>query len=160
MNIDISKLVYRNATEEDTKEIKLIAEEVIIKNYTSFLDADTTRAYIVSGESSNEIDSNIENIIVSEYEGEIIGLAILMEDLLHLIMVKHSYQGDGLGGALLKYVEKELFKKHNTIRLETFEDNTPTIEFYKKHNWKIIEKVFSEFINGFIIKFEKQGLSS
>lgn len=157
MNIDLSKLVYREATEEDKIEIKRIAEEVIIKNYTSFLGADNTRAYIESGESSREIDSNIENMIVAEYKGEIIGLAILKENLLHLFMVKHSYQGYGLGGVLLKYVEKELFKKHNTIRLETFEGNAPTVEFYKKHNWKIIEKEFSEFINGFIIKFEKKG---
>jgi ribosomal protein S18 acetylase RimI-like enzyme len=160
MNIDLSKLVYRKATEEDAKKIKLIAEEVIIKNYTSFLGADNTKDYIESGESSKEIDSNIENMIVAEYESEIVGLCILKGNLLHLIMVKHSYQGYGLGGVLLKYVEKELFKKHNTIRLETFEGNIPTIEFYKKHNWKITEKEFSEFINGFIIKFEKQRLSS
>jgi hypothetical protein len=40
MNIDISKLVFRKATEEDAKKLKLIAEEVIIKNYTSFLGAE------------------------------------------------------------------------------------------------------------------------
>ncbi|MEG0450688.1 MAG: GNAT family N-acetyltransferase [Lysinibacillus sp.] len=159
MNIDRSKLVYRKATKEDATQIKRLAEEVIIKNYTSFLGADNTRSYIESGESSKEIDSNIENIIVAQYEDEIIGLTILKEDLLHLIMVRHSHQGYGLGGLLLQYVEKELFKNHNTIRLETFEVNAPTIEFYKKHNWNIIEKEFSEFTNGFIIKFEKQRIN-
>lgn len=156
MNIDLSKVTYRKATEVDAEEIKLIAGEVIIKNYTPFLGADNTRTYIESGESAKEIDENIEKMIVAEYEDNIIGLAILKEDLLHLIMVRHNYQGYGLGGVLLKYVEKELFKNHDSIKLETFDGNIGAIEFYKKNNWKIVEKEFSEFINGYIFKFKKQ----
>lgn len=156
MNIDIKKVLFRKATVEDAREIKLFANEVIIKNYTSFLGADNTKAYVESGESDKEIDNNIQDTVIAIYHGEIVGVAILLEDLLHLIMIKHSYQGYGLGGAFLKHVEEELFKNYKTIRLETFDGNIATIEFYKKHGWKIVEKEENEFTGGYTFKYEKE----
>ncbi|MFV0555652.1 MAG: GNAT family N-acetyltransferase [Lactovum sp.] len=150
-----SKLLFRKAKDMDISELKQISEEVIRKNYPLFLGADNVKNYIESGEAAKEIETNIENIIIADYEGKIVGLSILKENLLHLIMIKYDLQGQGLGGIFLEYIEKELFKNYPIIKLESFEGNTLTIEFYKKHHWQIIEKEFSEFINAHIIKFEK-----
>lgn len=42
----------------------------------------------------------------------IVGFAIVMDDLLHLIMVDVPYQRMGYGAALLAYVEREMFMRY------------------------------------------------
>lgn len=155
MYIDKSKLIIRKATKMDADEIKLFVREVVTKNYTPFLGAKNVKTFIESGMSDKEIDDNISKMIVCEYDDEVIGICIFGGDLLHLLMVKHSYQGNGIGKVIIDYVETEMFKENTTIRLETFEENLPTIAFYKKNGWKVVEKEYSENTCRYIFKFEK-----
>ena len=155
MSINKSKLIIRKATKMDAADIKLLAREVIIENYTTFLGEENVKRFNESGMSDKEIDDNINNMVVCEYEDEIIGICAFLDDLLHMLMVKHHYQGNGIGEIIIEYVETEMFKENTIIRLETFENNIPAITFYKKNGWKIVGKEYSEHICKYILKLEK-----
>lgn len=159
MNIDLSKLCIRKAAQIDAEEVKRLASEVVLCNYTPFLGTQTT-TYVDSGASDNEIDSNIEDMYVGVYDDEIVGIVVLHDDLLHMLMVKYWYQGHGLGGVVLAFAEDKLFESYDVISLETFEDNAPTIAFYLKHGWKIAGKAPFEPTGGFMLKFEKHRASN
>lgn len=155
MVLDISSIKYREAVAEDLQEIKKLAGEVVINNYSCFMGIELTKNYVESGQSDQEIVDNINNMTVAEYDGIIVGIAVMIDDLLHLLMVKHSHQGLGIGGSLLELAEKTMLRKYDTIRLQTFEGNIPTIDFYKKHGWTIVSKEYMDMIDGNILKFEK-----
>lgn len=153
--MNINNIVYRKATEDDLDEIKVLAGEVVIKNYSSFL-GDEAKCFVESGASDTEIDDNLTFMTVACYQGEIVAIVVLKEDLLHLIMVKHSCQGRGIGGRLLDYAENELFSRYDTIWLETFDKNAPTINFYQKHGWNEVDRTYNDFLSGYTLRFEKQ----
>lgn len=152
---DLTKLRIRKAQETEADEIKRLASEVVISNYSPFLGAKTTKTYVDNGASDDEIDNNIHDMYVGLYDNEIVGIAVLHDDLLHLLMIKHKYQGSGLGGAMLAFAEDKMFENYDVITLETFEDNTPTIAFYSKHGWQVAGKAPFEPTGGFMLKFEK-----
>ncbi|GKX28286.1 GNAT family N-acetyltransferase [Vallitalea longa] len=155
MALDISLIKYRVAVTTDLQEIKKLAGEVVINNYTRFMGIDITKNYVDSGQSDKEIEDDIDNMVVAEHDGNILGIVVVIDDLLHLLMVKHSHQGLGIGSSLLELAEKRMFTKYDTITLQTFEGNIPTVEFYEKHGWIIVRKDYMDMIDGNMLKFEK-----
>lgn len=135
----------RKAQIEDIPRLQEIARRLILKNYTPFLGHDNVSHYINSGQSDNEITIGIEHCFVAEKKESIIGFVIIDKDLLHLLMIDILYQNKGYGTLLLDFIEKEMFNEHAIIKLQTFERNIESIEFYKKRNW-IFESI--EYIKG------------
>ena len=156
MNIEYSQIKFRKAAPHDAPEIKQLAAEVVYKNYAPFLGLESTKNFIESGASDQIIDESMVDMLIAEHAGEIVGIAVIKADLLDLLMVKYALQGKGIGGALLDQAEEVLFENHATIRLETFEDNVPTIAFYQKHGWEIVGKESNPYADGDIFKFDKQ----
>lgn len=152
---DLTKLRIRKAQETEADEIKRLASEVVIHNYSPFLGVQTTKTYVDNGASDGEIDNNIHDMYVGLYDNEIVSIAVLHDDLLHMLMVKYRYQKRGFGGTMLSFAEKKMFEYYDVISLETFEDNAPTIAFYEKHGWKITGKASIDPTGGFMLKFEK-----
>ncbi|WP_339228731.1 GNAT family N-acetyltransferase [Oceanobacillus sp. FSL K6-2867] len=159
MYIDKTKLTFTNVKHSKVSEIKDLASVVVRKNYTSFLGEDNVNYFINSGMSDKEINDHLDNMIVCEYNDEVVGICVYLDDLLHLIMVKYGYQGQGIGKVIIDYVENEMFKKHKIIKLETFEKNYPTITFYKKNGWFEEDKQYSELTGGYILTFKKRKSS-
>lgn len=57
-------------------------------------------------------------------------------------MVHPNYEGKGVAGSLIKFVEK-LAKEngYTTIRLDVFSENTRAVNFYKKLGYRVSGKV-------------------
>lgn len=125
--------MIRAATPADAAALKALARAVIRADYRPFLgngvDAWAER------HSDPYIDAHLPLMSVAESGGAIAGLVVFSGDLLDLLMVDGSRRGEGLGAALLRHAEEELFRGHATIRLESFEANTNANGFYLKRGW-------------------------
>lgn len=150
---------FRRATEYDLKELKAIAKRVVRANYTSFLGADMVASFIESGMSDKEIDDGIDSCTLMLSNSKIIGFVITKEDILHLIMVDVPYQNKGYGKLLMLHTEENLFNKYDTIRLQTFEENRNTIQFYLKRGWAITKQQHIPEFGKTMLFFEKYTTS-
>ncbi len=152
MNAEYS---FRSATSDDAQAIKNMARQVIISNYTSFLGAEAVRNFIESGLSDREIDNGMKHCTLMICNEKIIGFSITNDSLLHLIMIDPSCQNKGCGSKLLAYIENILFDKYDTIHLQSFKENTQTVRFYLKNNWKIMEEKVVPEIGKTMLLFKK-----
>ncbi len=131
-------VLFRKATSQDAAPIKEIAKRVILHNYVPFLGIEASSAFIDSGMSDQEIDDGLDHCTVIISDGIMLGFAITIDELLHLIMVDVPFQSKGYGGKLLKYIETELFSQYETIHLQTFKENADAAQFYLKNGWHIV----------------------
>ncbi len=146
---------YRPATLDDAQSLKDIARRVIKTNYVSFLDVDATTAFIESGMSDNEIDTGLAHCTLLIRDGQTIGFAITNDAVLHLIMMDPPFQNAGYGSGLLAHVENALFARFDRIRLQTFQENALTVQFYLKHRWSICHQERVPDLDKTMLHFEK-----
>lgn len=145
---------FRNASGNDTPALKVISRRVITTNYTSFL-GDAATVFVESGAADAEIDKGLGNCTVMLIANTIIGFAIIDADLLHLIMVDVPYQGRGYGKLLLAHIEKSLFDNFDSIRLQSFKENSNTVQFYLKTGWKVTAEQYVPDMEKTMLFFEK-----
>lgn len=146
----------RKAEADDIKTLQAIARRVIRHNYTPFLGDAVVSHFIKSGSSDKEIVEGIEHCHVMQEENLILGYAVFMGELLHLLMVDVPYQRKGYGANLLAYAEREMFKGHSVIRLQTFDQNAAAVRFYEKNGWVIGRKEQDDEIGMMMLHMEKQ----
>ncbi len=147
--------MFRKAAPQDADTLKEIARRVIRHNYVPFLGAEATNAFIDSGMSDQEIDDGLDRCTVMLSDCQIIGFAIAMDDLLHLIMVDVPFQGKGYGGQLLAHTENEMFGHHKTIRLHSFQENVDSVQFYLAKGWHVVGQEAVKELDKTILFFEK-----
>lgn len=145
----------RQATNEDTPYLKDIARRVITANYVPFLGLDATTAFIGSGMSDKEIDGGLEHCAVMINGDQAIGFAITNENLLHLIMIDVPFQNKGYGSKLLAHTTEKLFRYFDHIKLQTFKENVPAVQFYLKNDWIISNEEKVPEIDKMMLHFEK-----
>jgi ribosomal protein S18 acetylase RimI-like enzyme len=87
-------------------------------------------------------------VLILQYGKNVAGEAVILwrrglkVARLYNIVIDPEYQGRGLGSKLLKACEdKALKNKYRRLSLEVRTDNRSGIEFYKKHGYKITEKL-------------------
>lgn len=147
---------FRKIKPQEARWPKGIAQRVIRHNYTSFLGSEAVNAFIGNGMSDKEIDDGLDRCTVMLSDNVIIGFAITNTNLLHLIMVDVPFQGKGYGGKLLAHVENEMFGRHQSIRLQTFKENTSTLAFYQKYGWMITEEECVPELGKSMLHLQKQ----
>ncbi len=157
MNSDRPPHFFRPAKSEDAQTIKDIARRVIVSDYTPFLGAGAVRDFIESGLADKEIDDGMEHCTLMVCDDRILGFAITDGPLLHLIMIDAACQNSGFGSKLLAYVEGLLFEAYETIRLQTFRENTQAVRFYLKHGWNVVEENVVPEMGKTMLSFEKTG---
>ena len=104
----------------------------------------------------NDITNNSLYIALIENSKEIIGCIVLNEyqdpeykdiewsfnqgkiAVIHRLMVHPKFEGKGIAGNLIKFIE-ELAKEngYTALRLDVFTQNLRSINFYKRHGYKI-----------------------
>lgn len=131
---------YRKADKKDAPTLKDIARRVVVTNYAPFLGEEMAKEFIASGASDAEIDDGLDNTIILEVGGQIVGFSLIKEDLLHLLMVDVPAQRHGYGQQLLQYAEGLLCQANSRIRLQTFKENTAAVTFYMKSGWRIVSE--------------------
>jgi GNAT superfamily N-acetyltransferase len=148
-------ILFRQATMDDAPNLKQIAKRFIAENYTPFLGAAATTAFIESGMADKEIDDGLNNCTLMVSDGRTIGFAIANGNVLHLLMIDVSFQRMGNGSALLSHMEEKLFTGHRLIRLQTFRDNTPAARFYLNRGWARIDQATASAPEKDMLRFEK-----
>lgn len=149
------RIQFRKAVPEDAGTLKEIAKRVIRHNYAPFLGAEATSAFVDGGLSDREVDDGLDHCAVMLCGRDIIGFAVVKDDLLHLIMVDVPFQRKGFGGKLLKHAEDEMFRRHAVIRLQSFEENTGTVRFYLRNGWRVVREERVEGMDKTMLVFEK-----
>ena len=132
-------MAVRNFEYKDLEEVWEIAKEALEEIYTmDFL------LYLWQ--------INPDGFLVAEKNGKIVGFILSAKqskDELRILMlaVKKEYRGQGIGSMLLK----ELLLKFPEVRriyLEVKVENKKAIKFYKKHGFKIKEKIKDFYTDG------------
>ena len=101
----------------------------------------------------NGVQKNQKNYRLISFNDEILGVVDFLSDypekdtiLIGLFIIKNDKQKQGLGTKIFRYLEK-LFKnkKFLKIRIGVLVDNEIGLSFWKKQNFKEIERKFLKF---------------
>ena len=101
----------------------------------------------------NGVQKNQKNYRLISFNDEILGVVDFLSDypekdtiLIGLFIIKNDKQKQGLGTKIFRYLEK-LFKnkKFLKIRIGVLVDNKIGLSFWKKQNFKEIERKFLKF---------------
>ena len=126
----------RTALQSDFAAIVTICVSSMKDTYGAFFTEDQMRPWIEGGETESYVQSMIDDMLVAEEDGEVVGVASLKNDMIDLVWVAQEHRNKGIGETLMAEAEKTLSRKgHKTGRLEVFEPNTRAIEFYERLGW-------------------------
>ena len=84
---------------------------------------------------ANEYLPNAETFVAEEGD-EILGFVAMVDDYLAAIFVRTAIQAKGVGSELIDYVKN----RRDKIRLNVYKKNMSGINFYKKHNFKMLSE--------------------
>jgi ribosomal protein S18 acetylase RimI-like enzyme len=69
---------------------------------------------------------------------EIVGVVMTRDEWLSDLWVRRDSRGTGIGRKLLARAEEEIRGRgHDTIRLRVVKTNTPAVDFYRRHGWRV-----------------------
>lgn len=148
------KLNYRNAEISDSKKLSILFKQVYIQTYGTEGVSDEFANFITKQFSVERLEKLIteqrENLIVAEYNNNLVG-AVEIEfnkacpvnhiigPELNKLYILEWFCGKGIGENLLKYAEKIILEKgQNLFWLWVLESNQRAINFYTKHQYKVI----------------------
>ena len=85
-------------------------------------------------------------------DGIVRGLIIIQGDEVLRLFVEPSFQGRGIGAALLEYA----IEQHHITHLWALEKNTGAIRFYERHGFRVTdEKVFEEDTTEYLVHLKR-----
>ena len=101
----------------------------------------------------NGVQKNQKNYRLISFNDEILGVVDFLSDypekdtiLVGLFIIKNDKQKQGLGTKIFRYLEKSFKnKKFLKIRIGVLVDNEIGLSFWKKQNFKEIERKFLKF---------------
>jgi ribosomal protein S18 acetylase RimI-like enzyme len=125
---------FRKAVEGDLEAMQGIATHTIDMNYRAFFD-DEAVDWFISGPSDEYLRDNLGGATVATVDGVIVGFAVCKEDLVDQLIINHESHRRGFGSALLAHCESQLFRRYDSITLQSFEGNSKANGFYRKHGW-------------------------
>ena len=101
----------------------------------------------------NGVQKNQKNYRLISFNDEILGVVDFLSDypekdtiLIGLLIIKNNRQKEGIGTKIFRYLENS-FKNKNflKIRIGVLVDNQIGLSFWKKQNFKEIERKFLKF---------------
>ena len=151
--MDIIKLISVN-----NDELKIEALNIYLENNYYFSKISDNPPSISNVEEDieaipNGVQKNQKNYRLISFNDEILGVVDYLTDypekntiLIGFFIIKNDKQKQGLGTKIFRYLEK-LFrnKKFLKIRIGVLVDNEIGLSFWKKQNFKEIERKFLKF---------------
>ena len=151
--MDIIKLISVN-----NDELKIEVLNIYLKNDYYFSKISDNPPSISNVEEDieaipNGVQKNQKNYRLISFNDEILGVVDFLSDypekdtiLIGLFIIKNDKQKQGLGTKIFRYLEKS-FKneKFLKIRIGVLVDNEIGLSFWKKQNFKEIERKFLKF---------------
>lgn len=128
--------LIREALASDVGELIDLSHRTIRASYRPFLGDEAVDAFLGSGAAGRYVAENVGRCSVIVRDGRVVGYAVCRDDLIDLMMIDHASHRQGLGTELLHWVEEELGRRYEELRLESFEANQPANAFYRKNGWR------------------------
>ena len=151
--MDVIKLISVN-----NDELKIEALNVYLKNdyYFSKISDNFPSISTIDEDIKaipNRVQKNQKNYSLISFNNEILGLVDYLTDypekniiLIGLFIIKSDKQKQGLGTKIFRYLEKSFKnKKFLKIRIGVLVNNEIGLSFWKKQNFKEIERKFLKF---------------
>ena len=151
--MDIIKLISVN-----NDELKIEALNIYLENNYYFSKISDNPPSISNVEEDievipNGVQKNQKNYRLISFNNEILGVVDYLTDypekdtiLIGLLIIKNNRQKEGIGTKIFRYLENS-FKDKNflKIRIGVLVDNKIGLSFWKKQNFKEIERKFLKF---------------
>ena len=151
--MDIIKLISVN-----NDELKIEALNIYLENNYYFSKISDNPPSISNVEEDievipNGVQKNQKNYRLISFNNEILGVVDYLTDypekdtiLIGLLIIKNNRQKEGIGTKIFRYLENS-FKNKNflKIRIGVLVDNQIGLSFWKKQNFKEIERKFLKF---------------
>ena len=151
--MDMIKLISVN-----NDELKIEALNIYLKNDCYFSKISDNLPSISAVEDDiktipNRVQKNQKNYRLISFNNEILGVVDYLTDypekniiLIGLFIIKSDKQKQDLGTKIFRYLEKSFKnKKFLKIRIGVLVDNEIGLSFWKKQNFKEIERKFLKF---------------
>ena len=151
--MDMIKLISVN-----NDELKIEALNIYLKNdyYFSKISDNLPSIFAVEEDMKtipNRVQKNQKNYRLISFNNEILGVVDYLTDypekniiLIGLFIIKSDKQKQDLGTKIFRYLEKSFKnKKFLKIRIGVLVDNQIGLSFWKKQNFKEIERKFLKF---------------
>lgn len=123
----------RKAVVEDLEVLMDISRRTIDACHRFLGDEAVDR--FINGPSNEYVDENLTQTEVIINDGQVVGYCVCKDNLIDLMMIDHNLHRRGYGTTLLEHCEQVLFKTHDELILESFEDNEQASSFYRKNSW-------------------------
>ena len=78
--------------------------------------------------------------LVIENDGDIAGFICLLGETVAALFVSVDKQGTGFGSQLMQHAKAE----HENLNLCVYKENSPSVSFYTKHGFKVVEERVDE----------------
>ena len=154
----MTTIAVHSATHDDINQLIPIYKKIFKKHYIFELPTTEIMRYLLD---KNEANKEVGGLLVAVKNGTILGGLLVKKSCFdkkgkHLV-VKYNHlavkvQGKGIGSLLVKYAEAFLKKKIKardvkTIKIEAdvAENEQKSLEFYKKHGFKVEGKLQDHF---------------
>ena len=151
--MDMIKLISVN-----NDELKIEALNIYLENNYYFSKISDNPPSISNVEEDieaipNGVQKNQKNYRLISFNDEILGVVDFLSDypekdtiLIGLFIIKNDKQKQGLGTKIFRYLEKSFKnKKFLKIRIGVLANNEIGLSFWKKQNFKEIERKFLKF---------------
>jgi ribosomal protein S18 acetylase RimI-like enzyme len=119
-----------------------LSHRTIGTSYRPFLGPEAVNTFIGSGAADRYVVDHIEHSTVILANSTIVGYAVCKGRVIDLMMIDQPHHRRGFGTRLLQHCEGALFAHYDALTLESFADNHPANNFYRKHGWEQVDRYF------------------
>lgn len=137
---ELNTLNIRPAIEADIDIMTALSYRTIRQKYPPVIGEKTVEGYIASGAVPAYYRDRLAFTRIAELDGKPVGAVAIKDNEIHLMMVDVDLHRSGIGEALLRDGEAQLFARFDRIELESFRDNLQAVNFYRKHGWVPIDE--------------------
>ena len=133
-------LRFERARGDRLDAMRTIAVHTVDRDFRTFAEDGTVDWYL-SGPLDEFLAESVGDTTLAMVGDRVVGFAVCKGNRIDLILVDRDAQGHGIGSALLAHCEADLFRRHETLRLESFEGNGKANGFYRKNGWVRVDAV-------------------
>ncbi len=141
----MSPIHTRPARESDIPQILKLFKDSLPQSYGGFIDMTPDNPWLHGTAADEYVTRTLPDMTVAEdAQGTVVAFGVLQGDFIDLLWVRLERRGEGLGTQMMDEFEARIAEEHETARLECFEPNTPSIEFYRRRGYSIERTYFVE----------------
>ncbi len=141
----MSPIHTRPARESDIPQILKLFKDSLPQSYGSFIDMTHDNPWLHGTAADEYVARTLADMTVAEdAQRTVVAFGVLQGNFIDILWVRLERRGEGLGTQMMDEFEARIAADHETARLECFEPNTPSIEFYRRRGYSIERTYFVE----------------